>query len=34
VGVDVSPAMLAEARRNCDLHGLAKIELLLSDDTL
>lgn len=34
VGVDVSPDMLAEARRNCDLHGLANVELLPSDDTL
>lgn len=34
VGVDVSPDMLAEARRNCDLHGLTNVELLPSDDTL
>lgn len=34
VGVDVSPGMLSEARRNCDLHGLDNVELLLSDDTL
>lgn len=35
VGVDVSPAMLAEARRNCDERGLQqRIELVRSDDAL
>jgi ubiquinone/menaquinone biosynthesis C-methylase UbiE len=28
VGVDVSPSMLAEARRNCERHGLANVELV------
>ena len=34
VGVDVSPSMLAEARRNCDKRGLTNVQLLLSDDQL
>jgi len=34
VGVDVSPSMLAEARRNCDQRGLANVALELSDDSL
>lgn len=34
VGLDVSPAMLAEARRNCDAQGLRNVELLTSDDGL
>jgi SAM-dependent methyltransferase len=34
VGVDVSSSMLAEARRNCDLEGLANVHLLLTDDSL
>jgi SAM-dependent methyltransferase len=34
VGVDVSPSMLKEARRNCDEHGLCNVRLLDSDDTL
>jgi 2-polyprenyl-3-methyl-5-hydroxy-6-metoxy-1,4-benzoquinol methylase len=34
VGVDVSPSMLAEARRNCDERGLKNVQLLLSDDQL
>lgn len=34
VGVDVSPAMLAEARRNAADRGLTNLELLPSDDTL
>ncbi len=34
VAVDVSPDMLAEARRNCDAQGLTNVELLPSDDTL
>jgi SAM-dependent methyltransferase len=33
-GVDVSPSMLAEARRNCDEAGLAAIRLVESDDEL
>src|SRR6478672_4876537 len=28
VGVDVSPSMLAEARRNCDARGLDNVELV------
>jgi ubiquinone/menaquinone biosynthesis C-methylase UbiE len=31
VGVDVSPAMLAEARRNCDARGLSNVELVSAD---
>ncbi len=34
VGVDVSPSMLAEARRNCDELEAAAVELALSDDAL
>jgi SAM-dependent methyltransferase len=34
VGVDVSPAMLAEARKNCAEQGLGNVELLPSDDEL
>lgn len=34
VGVDVSPSMLAEARRNCDERGIANVALELSDDQL
>lgn len=34
VGVDISPSMLAEARRNCDGRGLQNVKLVLSDDTL
>lgn len=34
VGVDVSPAMLAEADRNCHAHGLANVSLVTSDDRL
>jgi SAM-dependent methyltransferase len=33
-GVDVSPSMLAEARRNCDAAGARKVRLLEGDDTL
>ncbi|HEY6089488.1 MAG TPA: class I SAM-dependent methyltransferase [Gemmatimonadaceae bacterium] len=33
-GVDVSPAMLAEARRNCDNAGASQVRLLPSDDEL
>jgi len=31
VGVDVSPSMLAEAKRNCDEAGIGNVELVLSD---
>jgi len=34
VGVDISPSMLAEARRNCDREGHSNVELLPSDDAL
>ena len=34
VGVDVSPSMLEEARRNCDLRHLTNVELFASDDVL
>lgn len=34
VGVDISPSMLAEARRNCDAAGVQRASLVLSDDTL
>lgn len=34
VGVDISPSMLVEARRNCDAHGLGNVTLVSSDDTL
>jgi len=34
VGVDVSPSMLAEARRNCDSHGIGNVHLVGSDDGL
>ena len=34
VGVDVSPAMLAEARRNCDAAGVTNVELVASDPDL
>jgi SAM-dependent methyltransferase len=34
VGLDVSPSMLLEARRNCDEHGLRNVRLLESDDLL
>ena len=34
VGVDISPSMLAEARRNCERQGLNNVVLVLSDDTL
>jgi len=33
-GVDVSPSMLAEARRNCDAAGAMGVQLLQSDDDL
>jgi SAM-dependent methyltransferase len=33
-GVDVSPSMLAEARRNCDAAGANGVELVQSDDDL
>lgn len=34
VGVDVSPSMLAEARRNCERLKLRNVQLVMSDDTL
>jgi len=34
VGLDVSPSMLEEARRNCDARGIANAKLLVSDDFL
>lgn len=34
VGVDIAPSMLAEAKRNCELHGLNNVVLALSDNTL
>jgi SAM-dependent methyltransferase len=34
VGLDVSPSMLQEARRNCDEHGLQNVRLFRSDDDL
>jgi SAM-dependent methyltransferase len=34
VGVDISPAMLAETRRNCERENLGNVNLVLSDDTL
>jgi SAM-dependent methyltransferase len=33
-GLDVSPSMLAEARRNCEARGVFNASLLLSDDEL
>jgi SAM-dependent methyltransferase len=33
-GVDVSPAMLEEARRNCDAAGASQVRLIRSDDNL
>ena len=34
VGMDVSSAMLLEARRNCDEQAISNVELLMSDDEL
>jgi SAM-dependent methyltransferase len=34
VGMDVSSAMLREARKNCDEQGIHNVQLLLSDDNL
>jgi 2-polyprenyl-3-methyl-5-hydroxy-6-metoxy-1,4-benzoquinol methylase len=34
VGLDVSPSMLQEAKRNCEERGATNVTLLLSDDTL
>lgn len=34
IGVDISPSMLQEARRNCDEQGLDNVSLVLSDDEL
>jgi SAM-dependent methyltransferase len=34
VGLDVSPSMLKEARRNCDDNGLSNVRFFASDDSL
>ena len=34
VGVDVSPSMLIEARKNCIDHGLRHVDFVVSDDSL
>jgi SAM-dependent methyltransferase len=34
VGIDVSPSMLAEARRNCDALGASAVKLVSTDDEL
>jgi SAM-dependent methyltransferase len=34
VGLDVSPSMLQEAKRNCEERGITNVELLASDDEL
>jgi len=34
VGMDISVAMLQEARKNCEAHGVANVRLALSDDDL
>lgn len=34
VGMDVSDAMLLEAKKNCDEHGIDNVQLLKSDDEL
>jgi SAM-dependent methyltransferase len=34
VGLDVSPSMLLEARRNCEQHSVTNALLLVSDDSL
>lgn len=34
VGIDVSPSMLAEAKKNCDDAGIGNVRLALSDDSL
>ncbi len=34
IGLDVSPSMLAEARRNCDAEGQSNIELALTGDKI
>jgi SAM-dependent methyltransferase len=34
VGLDVSPSMLEEAKRNCDEFEVSNVQLLLSDDQL
>jgi SAM-dependent methyltransferase len=33
-GLDVSPSMLQEARRNCEVHGITNAHFLQSDDAL
>lgn len=34
VGLDVSPSMLMETRKNCDERGISNVHLLMSDDDL
>jgi cyclopropane fatty-acyl-phospholipid synthase-like methyltransferase len=34
IGVDVSPAMLNESRKNCSLFGISNAEFVLSDDSI
>lgn len=34
VGMDVSSGMLLETKKNCDEHGIANVQLLVSDDEL
>lgn len=34
VGVDVSPSMLSEAKRNCDRFNLTNVNFVISDDSL
>jgi SAM-dependent methyltransferase len=34
MGIDISPSMLEEARRNCEQRGLTNVRLALSDDAL
>lgn len=34
IGVDISPSMLAEARRNCDAAGATGVQLVQGDDEL
>jgi SAM-dependent methyltransferase len=33
-GLDISPLMLQEARKNCDLRGISNVDLAISDDSL
>lgn len=34
VGIDVSPSMLAEAKRNCDRFNLTNVNFVINDDSL